>query len=562
MTETSEAKQIAEKLLKEILAPFELAGKEIFLTPSIGIALSATKYRRAEEALRDADTALYRAKSFGKSRCEVFDTAAMEPTRNRNQLEQEIQRGLNQNEFIVYYQPIVSLLTKQIAGFEALARWNHPTLGIVSPMDFIPVAEKSGLIVPLDRYVLRQACSQLKTWKEDARISKDVWISVNLSAAQFIQPSLAKDIQGVLLETGLEANSLILELTESTVMENPEATRNLLMQLHLMGARIALDDFGTGYSSLAYLRRFPLDYLKIDHSFVRNIETNKDSLEITRAISLLARQLGLRVIAEGIENPSQLDRIQSLECECGQGFLFSKAVDSGQAGKLLLEGFAPGEKIHSPATSSVQGSPAPEPNRTAEAGQKLGFGPGRKYLLIGLSVCILLIFLGLIARFNYLGSQQSHPPSLPVRTAVLEPAKPGVASTSAEKSPHKNDPIDISAATRPQTPAAVPSTVTKKAAARVAIAYSAPVIHDHVLGNCEGILRFTRHEISFASSKDRDSFVFAPSQCSYALDRDCLTINAGAKVFRFKSATAQNKAENRSQLSDLYQNISKLYNSK
>jgi diguanylate cyclase (GGDEF)-like protein len=684
LTETGEAKRIAEKLLKEILAPFELNGKAVFLTPSIGIALSATRYRHAEEALRDADTALYRAKSLGKSRCEVFDTTALEPMRNRNQLEQEIQRALKLKEFIVYYQPIVSLSTKEIAGFEALVRWNHPSRGMVSPVDFIPAAEKTGLIIPLDLQVLHQACSQLKHWKEDPRVSNDIWVSVNLSSAQFLQPSLAKDIQKILLETGLDANSLTLELTESAVMENPEAARNLLMQLHLIGTRIALDDFGTGYSSLSYLRRFPLDYLKVDHSFVRDIDTSKDSLEITRAISLLARQLGLQVIAEGIENPSQLELIQSLECECGQGFLFSKAVDSRQAEKLLLEGFASGEEIQSSATSSGHKSSAPEPDRLAEAVQKLRFIPSRKYLLTGLLACVLLISLSLVARFKYLGSEQSHPPSPPARTTVLEPVKPGVLSTAAGKNPQKNDPIDVSAATRSQSPAAVPSNarekpnapaaiaystavrtavlepakqrvvstaagkspqkndpadvaattrsqspaavpsiVGKKATAPAAVAYSEPVrtkvlepakpwvlstaaeerphkndpidvsatthsqspaavpsivrekaaapaaveysvsvIHDHVLGSCQGILRFTRHQIYFDSSKDKDSFVFAASQCSYALDRDCLTIKVGSTVYRFRSATAQNKAENRSQLSDIYQSISNLHNLK
>jgi diguanylate cyclase (GGDEF)-like protein len=562
LTETSEAKKIAENLLKEILAPFELNGKEVFLTPSIGIALSATRYRHAEEALRDADTALYRAKSFGKSRCEVFDTAVLEQTRSRNRLEQEIQRALNQNEFIVCYQPIVSLLTTQIAGFEALVRWNHPTRGMVPPMDFIPTAEKTGLIVALDRHVLRKACSQVRIWKEDTRISKDLWVSVNLSSAHFLQPSLAKEIQGILLETGLDADSLMLELTESTVMENPEAARDLLMQLHLLGTRIALDDFGTGYSSLAYLRRFPLDYLKIDHSFIRSIEKSKDALEITRAISHLARQLGLRIIAEGIENSSQLELVQSLECECGQGFLYSKAVDSRQAEKLLLEGFAPVEEIHSPATASAHSSPAPEPNRLAEAGQKRMFMPSRKRLLTGLLVCVLLIFLSLVAGFKYLDSEQSHPPSPSVRTAVLQPAKPGVLFTAAEESPQKNNRIDASAATLSQSPAAVPSIVGKKAAAPAAVEYSAPVIHDHVLGSCQGILRFTRHQIYFDSSKDKDSFVFSASQCSYALDRDCLTIKVGSTVYRFKSATAQNKAENRSQLSDIYQSISRLYSLK
>jgi diguanylate cyclase (GGDEF)-like protein len=562
LTETSEAKRIADQLLKEVLAPFELNGKEVFLTPSIGIALSATKYHHAEEALRDADTALYRAKSFGKSRCEAFDTAVLEQTQGRNQLEQEIHRALNQNEFIVVYQPIVSLLTKQVAGFEALVRWNHPTRGMVPPMDFIPTAEKTGLIIPLDLQVLKQACSQLKRWKEDPRISEDLWVSVNLSGAHFLQPSLAKDIQGILLETGLEARSLMLELTEGAVMENTKAAQNLLMQLHLMGTRIGLDDFGTGYSSLAYLRRFPLDYLKIDRSFIQSIESSKDALEITRTINILSRQLGLHVIAEGIENSAQLEAMRSLECEYGQGFLFSKAVEPRQAEKLLLEGFVPPEEAQLTTTSSNLCSLDSASSISLKAGRKFWPISKRKFLVWGLPTAILLILGSLVAKFNRMPAISNHL-APPAREAVSEkPIMLDAQLTTGEGAPKKIIHTEIPVARHSQPSVTVPMASRKKSPVAVATECSSLVIHDHVLGSCEGILRFTRNEISFASSKDKDSFTYTPSECSYALDHDRLTIRVGQKIFRFKSATAQSKAENRSQLSDIYQNISKLYSPK
>ena len=292
LSELADAQLVAERLLKVILAPFTFDGHAVSLSASIGIALSATGYRNSEDALRDANTALHRAKSLGRSRCEVFDTAVLLSDQTRQQLEKDFHGALHRKEFQVYYQPILSLTTNQIAGFEALVRWEHPSRGLLMPGDFIPIAEKNGFIIPLNRWVMKDACLQLKTWQIDPRIPKNLWISVNLSAKQFSQSSLVKDIREILLDSNLDAQGLMLELTEGIVMEDPEETRNVLMQLRVMGTRIALDDFGTGYSSMAYLHRFPLDYLKIDRSFVMSIENTPDALEIVKTIKSLASPVG------------------------------------------------------------------------------------------------------------------------------------------------------------------------------------------------------------------------------------------------------------------------------
>ncbi|NWG13204.1 MAG: EAL domain-containing protein, partial [Acidobacteria bacterium] len=344
LAEVGDAKIVAERLLKAISAPFEAGGREVFASASIGIALSVTGYGCAEDVLRDADTAMYRAKSLGRARCEVFDTAVLESDQTRARLEADLRGALERQEFLLHYQPIVDLASRRIRGLEALARWNHPLRGVVPPQEFIPVAESTGLIVPLGRWILREACRQLRDWQQSLSISQEVSVSVNLSAAQFIQPELVEQVGEALQEFNLEPHCLVVELTESVIMENPEAVISLLMRLRVLGVRIALDDFGTGYSSLSYLRQFPVDLLKIDRSFVRGAAASADSVEIIRAINWLAHQLGLRVVAEGIENEEQLDLMRSLGCEDGQGFFFSRAVDSDHAARLLKAEVAQSEE--------------------------------------------------------------------------------------------------------------------------------------------------------------------------------------------------------------------------
>jgi len=546
LSEVGEAKRVAERLLKVILAPFTFNGREVSLSASIGIALSVTGYRAAEEALRDADTALHRSKALGKCRCEVFDTAALQSTQVRNQTERELHGALARNEFLVCYQPILSLASNKIAGFEVLVRWNHPSRGMILPSEFIPIAEKTGLINILNRWVMQQACRQLKTWRTDPRISKDLWISLNLSGAQFLHPDLVKEISEILSETGLEADGLLLELTEGTMMQNPEEARRLLMQLRLMGARIGLDDFGTGYSSLAYLRRFPLDFLKIDYSFIRSIESGSDPLEIIRTICKLGHQLGLRVIAEGIENPRQLDLVRSLDCEFGQGFLFSKAVSSEQAETLLVEGFIP-RKDTCPAESG--------PDATQEPERRPGFKIKRKYAFSGLILLALLLMAGFLARLNRPNASPvayTSPPAaavkveIPATTSAIGEIEPKPPARETQKASRMNTGL--------KTPVPAPKAEMRKAAPAV---YRYPVVHDHRLGSCEGVLRIGIDGIAFIADNGKHSFALKHSECRCAMDPDRLTIRSGSMVFRFKSDSLD-EGDNRSKLSEIYRSIAKL----
>ncbi len=546
LSEVGEAKRVAERLLKVILAPFAFNGREVSLSASIGIALSVTGYRTAEEALRDADTALHRSKALGKCRCEVFDTAALQSTQARNQIEQDLHGALSRNEFMVCYQPILSLASNRIAGFEVLVRWNHPFRGMILPSEFIPIAEKTGFISMLNRWVMQQACRQLKAWRTDSRIPKDLWISLNLSGAQFLHPDLAKEISEILGETGLDAGGLLLELTEGTVMQNPEEARRLLMQLRLMGARIGLDDFGTGYSSLSYLRRFPLDFIKIDYSFIRCIESGSDPLEIIRTICKLGHQLGLRVIAEGIENPRQLDLVRSLDCEFGQGFLFSKAVSSDQAETLLVEGFVPREETR-PAESS--------PDAMQESARKLGFSIKRKYVFAALILIFLVLIGSFLARRNPLNAPPAANVSLPA--AAVSPEKPAAPAATIPQTAPKPLAREAQKASKTnaglKTPAAAPKAEAWKAARSV---YRYPVVHDHRLGNCEGVLRIDSDGIAYIANNGKHSFALKHSECKCNMDPDQLTLRSGTMVFRFKSASVE-KNENRSKLSEIYRSIAK-----
>jgi predicted signal transduction protein with EAL and GGDEF domain len=312
LNEVADAKTVAERLLKDLAAPLNLDGHEVFVTASIGIALSVTGYNSPDEALRDADTAMYRAKSLGKARCEVFDTAILKSVQAHAELESDLQGALDRQELVVYYQPIVSFDCCRIIGFEALMRWNHPVRGIVPPLEFIPIAEKTGLIIPIGRWILCEACRQVKAWQQLPGVSKDLWVSVNCSSVQLKQSSLVEYVDEVLRNSGLEPHCLVLELTESALMQNPEAARSLLMKLRIIGVQIGLDDFGSGYSSLSYLRQLPVDFVKIDRAFTRRIETSSDVAEIIRSVTGLAHQLGLHAVAEGIEKPEQLELVRSL----------------------------------------------------------------------------------------------------------------------------------------------------------------------------------------------------------------------------------------------------------
>ncbi|MBN1570274.1 MAG: EAL domain-containing protein [Acidobacteria bacterium] len=326
--------RVAERISSDLSMPFSVAGQELFPTASIGISIFNSSYQSPEELLRDADIAMYSAKALGKGRYEIFDANMRANTIARLQLETELRRGIERREFENYYQVIVNLNTGKICGFEALIRWRHPTRGIVVPGEFIPVAEETGLIVPLGQWVLESACQQMRIWQARYCTDPPLIISVNLSARHFLQSDLVQQCRAVLYETQLCNCSLSVEVTESAMMPDPETAIELMHQLKSLGIKISLDDFGTGYSSLSYLHRFPLDSLKIDRSFVSRIMEDD---EIVRTILTLGRNLGLKVVAEGVETSDQVNRLRDLGCEMAQGFYFSVPINAQEATDLLAE---------------------------------------------------------------------------------------------------------------------------------------------------------------------------------------------------------------------------------
>ncbi|HEX7956917.1 MAG TPA: EAL domain-containing protein, partial [Pyrinomonadaceae bacterium] len=335
LASTEDAIDVARRVQEAVTQPFNIGGHEVFTTASIGIALSNTGYERAEDLLRDADTAMYRAKLEGKKRHVVFDKGMHDRAMELLQIETDLRRALTRGEFFLNYQPIVDLETGKISSFEALVRWRHPERGLVMPGDFVSVAEETGLIVPLGLFVLNEACRQMRSWQKLGLADERVTISVNLSSRQFSQADLIEQISSALRDSGLRASNLKIEITESMVAENIDTAIDMLTQLRALGVGISIDDFGTGYSSLSYLHRFPIDTLKIDRSFVTQMTDNAENAEIVRTIVTLARSLDMDVIAEGVETREQLRQLGSLGCDYGQGYLFSRPVGAGQAVELL-----------------------------------------------------------------------------------------------------------------------------------------------------------------------------------------------------------------------------------
>jgi len=341
-----DALEVADRLQAALKHPFNLAGQEVFTSSSIGIALGVS-YQQPEDLLRDADTAMYRAKALGKARYQVFDAAMHDSVVTLLQMETDLRRAVEHlslsqqetSEFQIYYQPIIHLQTGKITGFEALIRWQHPQRGLLSPTEFIPVAEESGAITPLSYWVLDQACRQLRTWQ--LRFPHfPLAISVNLSSKLFSQPDLVQTTGQILKSVGLEGCWLRLEVTESAIMENAESAINTILQLREQGIRIHLDDFGTGYSSLNYLQRFPVDVLKIDQSFISNIDLCREGefhacAPIVRTILTLAHHLKIDVTAEGVETQEQLTQLQDWRCQYAQGYFFSRPVPATVAEALI-----------------------------------------------------------------------------------------------------------------------------------------------------------------------------------------------------------------------------------
>ncbi|PWT93507.1 MAG: hypothetical protein C5B54_01735, partial [Acidobacteria bacterium] len=337
INDVSDATRVANRIQQAMQLPFKVAGQEVFATGSIGIAVSDKGYDRTEDLLRDADTAMYRAKALGKNRYEVFDKVMHARAVALLELETDLRWATERDEFQVYYQPIISLTDDMVIGFEALVRWKHPERGILVPNEFIPMAEETGLIVPIGLYVLREACRQVKEWQTQFPSDPPLAVSVNLSSRQFNQPDFVESVERILNEVGLDPISLRFEITESIIMDNPQSATSMLIRLRNLKVGIQIDDFGTGYSSLGYLARFPINTLKIDRSFVGGLDS-EENLEIVKAIVTLARNLRMDVTAEGVETQEQLLQLRALGCDHAQGYFFSEPLDKESIAAMIAEG--------------------------------------------------------------------------------------------------------------------------------------------------------------------------------------------------------------------------------
>jgi diguanylate cyclase (GGDEF)-like protein/PAS domain S-box-containing protein len=330
---------VAERIHEELAAPLDVRGYEMFTSVSVGIALSSAGYERPEDMLRDADTAMYRAKAGGRARHQVFDGDMHQRAVASLRLETDLRRALERQEIVPYYQPIVDLDSGAVVGVEALARWRHPGLGLLPPELFIPVAEESGLVGAIGEWMLAEACRQARDWQRKYPRRAALGISVNVSPRQLAQGSLPVEVERVLGATGLDPTCLTLEITETALMHNLNAGAGVIQRLHAMSIGLHLDDFGTGYSSLAYLHSFPVQALKVDRSFVSRMDGVSQQSAIVKAIVSLAGNLGMEVIAEGVETRAQADALRALRCRRGQGFLFSEPLAADEAEALLAGGF-------------------------------------------------------------------------------------------------------------------------------------------------------------------------------------------------------------------------------
>lgn len=328
--------KVAKRIQAELASPVLLMNHAVFTSASIGIVLSSAEYQQGLELLRDADIAMYRAKEKGRARYEVFDRVMHAEALRLLQLESDLRQALERQEFVLHYQPIVALPTNKLIGFEALIRWQHPQQGLVSPTEFIPVAEENGLIVAIGEWVMQEACRQLRDWQQQfPTVAYRLKMSINLSGKQLKEPSLLERIDHILAVTSLEGDAINLELTESILVENPDKVSELLLTLKTRGIQLSIDDFGTGFSSLSYLHQFPINTLKIDRSFVKNMGFGYEKLGLVRSIIALAHTLDMDVVAEGIEHEMQLNQLKSLGCEFGQGYWFSRPLDVNSATALI-----------------------------------------------------------------------------------------------------------------------------------------------------------------------------------------------------------------------------------
>lgn len=341
MRNKAEPSVVAARVLERLNQPFYVEGRHVSSSASIGIALGSIS-STPEDLLRDADTAMYYAKANGKARFEFFSEAMRERTNARLEIETGLRKAIDTHQLVLHYQPIISTINDSVCGFEALVRWNHPKRGLIPPREFITIAEESDLIILLGRWVLRESCRQMAEWHKKFPSVPPITINVNVSSRQLKDSQLVEDVQFALAESGLNAESLSIEITESSLIENIEQTITTLQRLKAMNVRLEIDDFGAGYSSLSYLRRLPFDTLKIDRSFIRELSAGSDGLDIVKAIVEMAHSLRLRVIAEGVETDEQLSQLRELGCQFVQGFLFSKPLDTKSVEDLYRETREPG----------------------------------------------------------------------------------------------------------------------------------------------------------------------------------------------------------------------------
>ncbi|MBC8018148.1 MAG: EAL domain-containing protein, partial [Verrucomicrobia bacterium] len=329
VSELKDAVDVADRIHHKLSAPFMIEGNEVYAAVSIGIALGSERYERAEQVLRDADIAMYEAKKLGSASSEIFDTRMHASILDRVQLESDLHGVLDHNELTMVYQPIIDIKTRRLVGFEALVRWNHSTRGTVYPMEFIPLAEETGLIVKIGEWILREACRELKVLQKRIPSQPPLMMSINISGKQFAQENLADFVAGIILETEVPPHTLAIEITESMFMKNIDVAIATMNRLRAMGVHIHIDDFGTGYSSLSYLHSLPIDALKIDRSFINRLTAKGENQEIIMSIISLAKSLNFDVIAEGVELDHQLEQIKGLNCQFGQGFLIARPMVPG-----------------------------------------------------------------------------------------------------------------------------------------------------------------------------------------------------------------------------------------
>ena len=553
LTEIADSKRVADRMLGDLRTPVTLGGRQVYVSASIGIAVSVTGYTSADAVLPDAETALHRARVLGGARSEIFDTALFRSEETALRLEGDMRGALERQEFGLVYQPIVSLATHRVIGFEALVRWRHPTLGLIGPLDFIPAAERTGFIVPLGLWVLRQACAQLSIWRETIPTATDLSMSVNVSSVQLKHAAIVEDIGAIVRDTEVNPRALILELTEGVACETPTAVKTVLMQLRAMGIRISIDDFGTGYSSLAYLQQLPVDALKIDRSFVRRLKLEDESVAIIGTMTGMARQLGLHVVAEGIEHEEQLPLLRSLPCESGQGYLFARPLDVDCATEILKTGVLP-PRTRQTARPDVHADPS-VPVRVA----KRGVGFRGRGLAIVVTAGAVLATTGIANRCAQHSPypDEVFPPRRAEATArsqgeaLARPLAPG--PTEAARSEN----VASGGAPRPSMVPHATKRLPPSTKAGDAHIKSFQVQHVHRFGSCAGRLVLSRKGLMFTpeESSSKDGLVLEHAAFLPSVNARTLTIKSNAKTYRFRIADAQTVDANAKQLRELTEAI-------